>query len=107
MLDILLNQSKENPRVKRVQKITDRGDKPLKSILKAISWRIVGTIDTVIISYFITGKVSFALSIGSLEVFTKTLLYYFHERLWARIHQFKINFSLKSNKREYEPERIK
>ena len=105
MLDVLLNPPKEYKASKKILKVSDRTDKPVKSILKAISWRIVGTIDTMIISYFITGKISFALSIGSLEVFTKTILYYFHERLWSHIHQFRLNLSPKSNKKEYEPER--
>jgi uncharacterized membrane protein len=107
MLDVLLNAPKQNTQLKKVLKVNDRADKPVKSVLKAISWRIVGTIDTMVISYFITGKVSLALSIGSLEVFTKTILYYFHERVWSRIHQFRINLSLRSNKKEYEPDRIK
>ena len=59
-------------------------------MMKSVSWRIVGTIDTMIISYFITGKVTVAISIGSVEVITKTILYYFHERLWAHIHKIKL-----------------
>jgi uncharacterized membrane protein len=60
-------------------------DKHNRSILKAISWRIVGSIDTIAISYFITGSVKAALSIGFIETFTKITIYYFHERLWERI----------------------
>ncbi|WP_323756830.1 DUF2061 domain-containing protein [Roseivirga sp.] len=60
-------------------------DSNLKSILKTVSWRIVGTIDTIMISYFITGEVSLALSIGSIEVFSKIVLYYFHERAWSSV----------------------
>tara|TARA_R110001592_G_scaffold46395_1_gene147635 strand:+ start:3997 stop:4242 length:246 start_codon:yes stop_codon:yes gene_type:complete len=60
-------------------------DSNLKSILKTISWRIVGTVDTIMISYFITGEVGLALSIGSVEVFSKIVLYYFHERVWASV----------------------
>ena len=62
-----------------------RYDSGFKSAAKAISWRIVGTVDTIIISYLITRKLSFALSIGGIEVFTKIVLYYFHERVWAKI----------------------
>lgn len=57
-------------------------EKPVRSIVKAISWRIVGTLDTIIIAYFITGEVTMALSIGSIEVITKMVLYFFHERIW-------------------------
>ena len=60
-------------------------DSNLKSILKTVSWRIVGTVDTIMISYFITGEVSLALSIGSVEVFSKIVLYYFHERAWSSV----------------------
>ena len=56
-----------------------------RSILKSISWRIVGTMDTIIISWLITGQVKTALAIGSIEVVTKMILYYFHERTWNKI----------------------
>ncbi|MFT7296896.1 MAG: putative membrane protein, partial [Flavobacteriales bacterium] len=42
------------------------------------------TIDTILISWFITGETTVALSIGAVEVVTKMLLYYVHERLWER-----------------------
>lgn len=60
-------------------------DSSLKSLLKSISWRIVGTIDTMLISYVVTGKIQLAIAIGGVEVFTKIALYYLHERLWERI----------------------
>ena len=102
MLDVLIDQSKEKSVPKGVLKMSDRADKPIKSIIKSISWRIVGTIDTMVISYFITGKVTIAISIGSVEVFTKTVLYYFHERLWAHIHKIKLKALMKSNGKHYE-----
>jgi len=55
------------------------------SLAKTISWRIIGTIDTMLISYFITSNYLVAVSIGSVEVVTKMILYYFHERLWNRV----------------------
>ena len=57
-----------------------------RSIVKAISWRATGTMDTFIVSYIVTGKVGVALSIGGIEVFTKMILYYFHERIWNRLN---------------------
>lgn len=60
-------------------------EKPYRSIVKTISWRTLGTLDTIIISYFITGNLVMAASIGSIEVVTKMLLYYFHERAWNKI----------------------
>ncbi|MCX6061957.1 MAG: DUF2061 domain-containing protein [Campylobacterales bacterium] len=59
-------------------------DKHYRSVLKAVSWRTVGTIDTMVIAFFITGNLIWALSIGSIEVFTKMVLYYFHERAWEK-----------------------
>jgi uncharacterized membrane protein len=106
MLDLLINQSEGMACDKGVIKVSDRTDKPIKSIMKAISWRIVGTIDTMVISFFITGKVTVALSIGSVEVLTKTILYYFHERLWAHIHKIKLKLSNKSNGKQYEVKRV-
>lgn len=55
------------------------------SLLKTISWRIVGTLDTMIISYLLTGNMKVALGIGSIEVVSKMILYYFHERAWNKI----------------------
>lgn len=106
MLDILINQSEEKPGVKGIIKVSDRADKPIKSLMKSVSWRIVGTLDTIIISYFITGKVTIALSIGSVEVLTKTVLYYFHERLWAHIHKFKLKLRIKTDEKQFEVKRV-
>jgi len=60
-------------------------DKHWRSLAKAISWRLTGTVDTIIISWIITRKFYIAFSIGSIELFTKMFLYYFHERLWERV----------------------
>ena len=56
-----------------------------RSLLKALTWRTIATSDTFLISLFITGTISWAASIATLEVFTKTGLYYLHERGWDRI----------------------
>lgn len=61
-------------------------DSSLKSLLKSVSWRIVGTIDTMLISYVVTGQIQLAVAIGGVEVFTKIALYYLHERVWERIN---------------------
>ena len=60
-------------------------DKHWRSLVKGISWRVTGTVDTIIISWIVTRKLSLAFTIGFIEVFTKVLLYYFHERLWERV----------------------
>jgi uncharacterized membrane protein len=60
-------------------------EKAYRSVIKTISWRTVGTIDTMVISYIITGNLVMAASIGSIEVVTKMILYYYHERAWNKI----------------------
>lgn len=61
-------------------------EKAYRSVVKTISWRTVGTLDTIAVSYFITGSLAMAASIGSIEVVTKMILYYFHERGWNKIN---------------------
>ncbi|MER8376846.1 DUF2061 domain-containing protein [Mesorhizobium sp. M1409] len=56
-----------------------------RSFAKALSWRVTGTIDTMIISLVVTGSIKLAAAIGLTEVVTKSLLYYFHERTWLKI----------------------
>jgi uncharacterized membrane protein len=60
-------------------------DKHYRSLIKGVSWRITGSIDTLIISFFVTGKWKWALSIMSVEFFTKVALYYCHERVWEKL----------------------
>ena len=62
-----------------------KSEKPIRSIAKAFSWRVIGTLDTLVISYFLTGKISIAASIASIDFVTKMILYFFHERLWNLI----------------------
>lgn len=54
------------------------------SALKTLSWRVIGTLDTILISYLLTGKFDLALGIGGIEVFSKMILYYIHERAWVK-----------------------
>jgi len=56
-----------------------------RSALKAMTWRIIGTADTFVISWAITKEPVTAGAIASFEVFTKTILYYFHERGWNKV----------------------
>jgi uncharacterized membrane protein len=55
-----------------------------RSILKTLSWRIVGTLDTMFLGWVITGDLTVGLKIGALELVTKFVLYYFHERIWSK-----------------------
>ena len=60
-------------------------EKPYRSLVKAISWRVTGTLDTILVAYLVTGLVKLAVSIGFVELFTKIGLYYAHERVWNRL----------------------
>jgi len=56
-----------------------------RSIAKAVSWRITGSVDTFVLSFIFTGSVKLAGSIAIAEMGTKMLLYYLHERAWSAI----------------------
>ena len=60
-------------------------DKHYRSLIKGVSWRITGSIDTLIIALFVTRRLNLALGIMSVEFFTKIMLYYFHERVWEKL----------------------
>jgi uncharacterized membrane protein len=60
-------------------------DKHYRSLAKAVSWRMTGSIDTAIITFLITGKWTFALAISGVELFTKIGLFYVHERVWEKL----------------------
>lgn len=75
-----------NSRLKKIENEPDTTQENIKrSIAKTISWRVIGTLDTVIISYLITGTIALALSIGGVELISKMVLYFFHERTWNNI----------------------
>tara|TARA_B110000261_G_scaffold4427_1_gene4650 strand:+ start:223 stop:435 length:213 start_codon:yes stop_codon:yes gene_type:complete len=59
-----------------------------RHIAKTLSWRVIGTIDTMVLSALITGSWEIGLTIGGVEVFTKMILYFFHERIWYRFSKF-------------------
>jgi uncharacterized membrane protein len=56
----------------------------VRHILKTVTWRFIGTIDTVILGWFLSGHAEIGLTIGGIELITKMLLYYLHERIWYR-----------------------
>lgn len=83
ILDQIFISNKKN--TEKVDTKLTHSERPIRSIIKSISWRLVGTIDTIIISWVITGKIALALTIGSIELVTKMVLYFFHERIWNTI----------------------
>ena len=70
-----------------------------RHILKTITWRIVGTLDTFLLSWLITGSVKIGAAIGAVEVITKMILYYLHERAWYKLSRFGIDDKNRRKKR--------
>ena len=70
-------------------RIFKEGSSRVRHVLKTMTWRLIGTIDTIILSWWITGDATTGLTIGGIEVFSKLILYYLHERTW-----YKSNFGL-------------
>lgn len=80
ILDSLLNTRTTSTASK------DNADEKItRSVVKTLSWRIIGTIDTILISWLLTGTLALALSIGAVELITKMILYFVHERVWNSI----------------------
>jgi len=71
--DIFFKLFRKDPTVKR-------------HLVKSLTWRLLGSIDTALLGWWVTGHLSFGIKIGGLELFTKVLLYFLHERIWHRIH---------------------
>ena len=61
-----------------------------RHIAKTISWRVIVTLDTIVISGIITGSWEAGLAIGGIEIISKMVLYYLHERAWYRFTKFGI-----------------
>jgi uncharacterized membrane protein len=62
-----------------------------RHIAKTISWRIIGTLDTIILSGIITGSLTLGLAIGGVEIITKMVLYFLHERAWYKFSKFGVD----------------
>ena len=62
-----------------------------RHLAKALSWRAVGTLDTFILAWLITGSIELGALVGGTEILTKTFLYYLHERVWYKYIHFGVN----------------
>lgn len=60
-----------------------------RHLLKTVTWRVIGTIDTIFLAWIVSGNPLIGLKVGAMELFTKMLLYYLHERVW-----YKFNFGI-------------
>jgi uncharacterized membrane protein len=70
-------------------------DSHARAVVKGVSWRVIGTLDTFLWSWLITHEPVKAGSIASTEIFTKVALFYLHERVW-RVLKFAPNSHLRS-----------
>ena len=78
-----------------------------RHIAKTITWRVVGTIDTIILSWILTGNLKIGVAIGGLEVLTKSFLYFLHERVWYKWIKFGIIKEQPKKREKKEPLVIK
>lgn len=56
----------------------------IRHLAKTVTWRLVGTVDTILLGWLVSGDATVGLTIGGLEMVTKMILYYLHERAWFR-----------------------
>ena len=84
-MDSVLHSDISLEKVEKVDKAKSSQENIKRSIVKTISWRVVGTLATVTISYVMTGTLALAFSIGGIELVSKMVLYFFHERTWNNI----------------------
>jgi len=59
-----------------------------RHLAKTVTWRVIGTVDTIILSWAITGNLKVGMAIGGIEVITKMFLYFVHERVWYKFIKF-------------------
>jgi len=81
-------------------------DSKYRSVIKTISWRILATFTTMAIVYMFSKEIFISVGVGLVEVFTKMVFYYFHERVWNKfnwetyyhpLHKYNIKEDLDSN----------
>jgi adenylylsulfate kinase len=61
-------------------------EKPARSLLKALSWRIVATLTTTLLVFIFTGDLVISAGVGGSEFLLKIFIYYVHERVWNLFH---------------------
>ena len=77
-------------------------DSNKRHVAKTFTWRGIGTLDTVLFGWLLTGSPLTGLKIGGLETFSKMLLYYGHEKFW-----YKINYGLDKRKKPRRLNKLK
>ncbi|HID32468.1 MAG TPA: DUF2061 domain-containing protein [bacterium (Candidatus Stahlbacteria)] len=56
-----------------------------RTLIKSITWRILGMVTTILIVYAFTGRLLLSLEVGGVEVVLKVIIYFLHERVWGRV----------------------
>ena len=81
------------------------GDSHTRTIIKAVTWRIIATLSTMTIVFLFTREIILSLGVGLVEVIAKITFYYIHERTWHKISWGKNKHPLSGLpvKRELEP----
>ncbi len=62
-----------------------------RHIAKAISYRFLGSVQTVIIGYILTGSIYISSIAGGIELILKPLIYFIHERIWYKYIKFGVD----------------
>ena len=62
-----------------------------RHILKSVTWRIAGTLDTILLSYLISGDIKVGITSGGVELFTKMIVYFIHERIWYKYIKYGVD----------------
>ena len=65
--------------------VAPQKESAVRSLLKALSWRIVATVTTILIAWLVFNDIERALAIGGIEFFAKFFVYYGHERIWQLV----------------------
>lgn len=81
-------KAKRTQRIVMPQQIEYQMETHTRTWLKALSWRILGTLTTFAVTFSITNSFNIASTIGVLEFFAKTILFYLHERMWIKLNSF-------------------
>ena len=62
-----------------------------RHLYKACTWRLIGTLDTMLIGWLVSGDPMVGVAIGSIESISKLFLYYMHERAWYKLTRFGVD----------------
>jgi uncharacterized membrane protein len=56
-----------------------------RSIAKAVSYRLLGSLSTALIVFVFSGNAKVSVGVGLADMVMKIALYYLHERIWNHI----------------------